>query len=69
MSSAVLGCIADDFTGATDLAALLARSGARVKLHINVPDVAPATTDTDTAIEIIALKCRTIDPDLSLIHI
>ncbi len=66
MSSAVLGCIADDFTGATDLAALLARSGARVKLHINVPDVAPATTDTDTAIEIIALKCRTIDPDLAV---
>ena len=36
----VLGCIADDFTGATDLAALLARSGARVSLHIGVPETA-----------------------------
>jgi len=29
----VLGCIADDFTGATDLAGLLARSGVQVSLQ------------------------------------
>ena len=49
-----LGCIADDFTGATDLAALLARSGARVALRIGVPaapaaDAAPAGGDTAAA--------------------
>lgn len=52
----VLGCIADDFTGATDLAGLLARSGVRVSLRIGVPQ-APATETA--AFEIIALKCRT----------
>lgn len=52
----VLGCIADDFTGATDLAGLLARSGVRVSLRIGVPDSPPADP---AAFEVIALKCRT----------
>ena len=52
----VLGCIADDFTGATDLAGLLARSGVAVSLRIGVPDIPP--TDT-AAFEVIALKSRT----------
>lgn len=52
----VLGCIADDFTGATDLAGLLARSGARVSLRMGVPSTPP--TDT-AAFEVIALKSRT----------
>lgn len=52
----VMGCIADDFTGATDLAGLLARSGAPVSLRIGIPDVPPADT---AAFEVIALKCRT----------
>lgn len=52
----VLGCIADDFTGATDLAGLLARSGAEVSLRIGVPD-APAAEAA--AFEVIALKSRT----------
>ncbi|MEM8554203.1 MAG: 3-oxo-tetronate kinase [Pseudomonadota bacterium] len=52
----VLGCIADDFTGATDLAGLLARSGVQVSLRIGVPSEPP----TDTApFEVIALKSRT----------
>ena len=34
----LLGAIADDFTGATDLAGLLARSGVAVSLRIGVPD-------------------------------
>ncbi|WP_117194412.1 3-oxo-tetronate kinase [Rhizobium terrae] len=53
----VLGCIADDFTGATDLAALLSRSGLPVSLRIGVP--AEDTADA-AAFEVIALKCRTI---------
>ncbi len=52
----VLGCIADDFTGATDLAGLLARSGVRVSLRIGVPEAPPADT---AAFEVIALKSRT----------
>ncbi len=52
----LLGCIADDFTGATDLAALLARSGVKVSLRIGVPATPPRDT---AALEVIALKCRT----------
>jgi uncharacterized protein YgbK (DUF1537 family) len=52
----VLGCIADDFTGATDIAGLLARSGAAVSLRIGVP-AAPAADAA--AFEVIALKIRT----------
>jgi len=50
------GAIADDFTGATDLAGLLARSGVAVSLRLGVPSEPPSDTAT---IEIIALKCRT----------
>lgn len=39
--AAVFGAIADDFTGATDLAALLARSGHAVNLRLGVPKVPP----------------------------
>lgn len=57
--SIVLGAIADDFTGATDLAGLLARSGYPVSLRLGLP--APAEhEDNAAAFEIIALKCRTI---------
>lgn len=52
----VMGCIADDFTGATDLAGLLARSGARVNLRIGIPDGPP---EDPADFEVIALKCRT----------
>lgn len=56
----LLGCIADDFTGATDLAGLLARSGVQVNLRIGVPEAAP----TDAApFEVIALKSRTAPVD------
>lgn len=52
-----LGCIADDFTGATDLAGLLARSGFPVSLRIGLPTAPPSDGQ---AIEVIALKCRSI---------
>lgn len=52
---AILGAIADDFTGATDLAGLLARSGAPVSLRIGVPD----SNESDAPFEVIALKTRT----------
>jgi uncharacterized protein YgbK (DUF1537 family) len=53
----LLGAIADDFTGATDLAGLLARSGARVSLRIGVPQDPPQDT---APYEVIALKIRTV---------
>jgi len=56
----VLGCIADDFTGATDLAGLLARSDLKVSLRIGVPDSPPVDT---AAFEVIALKSRTAPVD------
>ncbi|WP_407977487.1 3-oxo-tetronate kinase [Brucella pseudogrignonensis] len=54
-----LGAIADDFTGATDLAALLARSGYPVSLRLGLPDK-DAPVAHVSAIEIIALKIRTV---------
>ncbi len=57
MPKTVLGCIADDYTGATDLAALLARAGVPVSLRMGMPD-RPADQSNCAAIEIIALKCR-----------
>jgi uncharacterized protein YgbK (DUF1537 family) len=52
-----LGCIADDFTGATDLANNLVRSGMRAVQTIGVPDGAPPA-DADAVV--VALKSRTI---------
>jgi uncharacterized protein YgbK (DUF1537 family) len=53
----VLGCIADDFTGGTDLANNLARGGMRVIQTIGVP---PDDDDTDADAIVIALKSRTL---------
>jgi len=52
-----LGCIADDFTGATDLANNLVRSGMRVMQTFGVP-AAPLSSDVDAVV--VALKSRTI---------
>lgn len=54
-----LGAIADDFTGATDLAALLARSGYPVSLRLGLPDKDEPVAHV-SGIEIIALKIRTV---------
>jgi len=56
MMTTYMGCIADDFTGASDLAGLLARAGMRVSLRIGVPQGPPVDT---AAFEVIALKIRT----------
>jgi len=57
VKSPVLGCIADDFTGATDLANNLVRAGMRVVLTVNVPSENDAL-DADAIV--VALKSRTI---------
>lgn len=53
----VLGCIADDFTGATDLANNLVRSGMRVVQAMGVP---PTGLETQADAVVVALKSRTI---------
>ena len=52
-----LGCIADDFTGATDLANTLVKEGMRVVQVIGVPDRMMDVGDVDAVV--IALKSRT----------
>jgi len=54
-----LGCIADDFTGATDLANNLVRAGMRVVQTIGVP-AGPLDADVDAVV--VALKSRTVAP-------
>jgi uncharacterized protein YgbK (DUF1537 family) len=54
--TASLGCIADDFTGGTDLAGMLVKSGMRTIQMIGVP-AGPLPGDVDAVV--IALKSRT----------
>ena len=58
MRKLLLGCIADDFTGATDLANNLVRAGMRVVQAIGVPEQ-PADADA----VVVALKSRTVPVD------
>ena len=59
MKPILLGCIADDFTGATDLANNLVRAGMRVVQTIGVPAV---QLDVEVDAVVVALKSRTIAP-------
>jgi uncharacterized protein YgbK (DUF1537 family) len=59
MKEILLGCIADDFTGATDLANNLVRAGMRVVQAIGVP-AQPLDVEADAVV--VALKSRTIAP-------
>jgi uncharacterized protein YgbK (DUF1537 family) len=52
----LLGCIADDFTGATDLAGMLVRNGMRTVQTIGVP---PPDLAIDADAVVVALKSRT----------
>lgn len=54
----LLGCIADDFTGATDLASMLVQSGMRTVQLIGIPDEPVDTADAEAIV--VALKSRTI---------
>ncbi|MEO5659373.1 MAG: 3-oxo-tetronate kinase [Polaromonas sp.] len=58
MNKPLIGCIADDFTGATDLANNLVRAGMRCVQTIGVPDDAAAPLQADAIV--VALKSRTI---------
>ena len=53
----LLGCVADDFTGATDLAAMLVANGMRTVQLIGVPDADMPAPECDAIV--VALKSRT----------
>ncbi len=55
-SRAILGVVADDFTGATDVASMLVRAGMRTVQVIGVPE-GPAPAGADAVV--VALKSRT----------
>ena len=53
----LLGAIADDFTGATDLCSMLVRGGMRTVQLIGVPRAGEPVPDVDAVV--VALKSRT----------
>jgi 3-dehydrotetronate 4-kinase len=57
MKNGFLGCIADDFTGATDLANNLVRTGLRVIQTIGIPE---KPLDEEADVVVVALKTRTV---------
>ena len=57
MRQPVLGCIADDFTGATDLASMLVKQGMTAVQLIGLPGRSDPTPSVDAVV--IALKSRT----------
>ena len=57
----LLGCIADDFTGATDLSLMLSREGLRTLQTTGVPTQALDLSHVDAVV--VALKSRTIPAD------
>jgi uncharacterized protein YgbK (DUF1537 family) len=58
--SILLGCIADDFTGATDLANNLVRNGMRVAQTIGIPQ---HDLNTELDAVVVALKSRNLEPE------
>ena len=56
----LLGAIADDFTGATDLGSILAHEGMPVVQLIGVPDAESMALAGDAAAVVVALKTRTV---------
>lgn len=60
----ILGVIADDFTGATDVASMLVRAGMHTVLVLDVP-IGPLP-DADAIV--IALKTRTVAADQAVAH-
>jgi 3-dehydrotetronate 4-kinase len=60
----LLGCIADDFTGATDLASMLVRHGMATVQLIDVPE--HGVDPGDARAVVVALKSRTIPADRAI---
>lgn len=61
MKELLLGCIADDLTGATDLADTLVRQGMQTVQLIGAPDERPDQIEAEAVV--VALKCRSLPAD------
>jgi uncharacterized protein YgbK (DUF1537 family) len=61
---AILGVIADDFTGATDIAGILVKGGMRTLQTIGVPAKGAIPGDVDAIV--VALKTRSIPADVAV---
>jgi uncharacterized protein YgbK (DUF1537 family) len=59
-----LGCVADDYTGASDLANTLTRQGLRTVQTIGVPSDDLKLPEVDAVV--VSLKSRSIEPDLAV---
>lgn len=59
MTGPTIGCVADDYTGGTDVAAAFRRQGLRTMLLFGQPDEA-SVQDCDAVV--VALKSRALDP-------
>ena len=53
-----LGCVADDFTGASDVASFLANNGIKTVLFNGIP-TEPISEENDCQAVVVALKTRT----------
>ncbi|MFC0339126.1 Uncharacterized conserved protein YgbK, DUF1537 family [Kushneria avicenniae] len=62
----LLGCIADDFTGATDLASQLVSIGMRTVQTIGIPDEGLAADLEDIDAVVVALKSRTLPAETAV---
>jgi len=63
MSAPLIGCIADDFTGATDLANQFVRAGLRVVQTIGVPQGGLVSA---VDVVVVALKSRTVPAEVAV---
>ena len=54
----MIGVIADDVTGGTDVAVAFRRAGLRVLIQFGIPDALQATDNVDVVV--VALKSRTL---------
>lgn len=63
---AVLGCIADDFTGASDAASFLVKGGLSVKLYNGTPTDSVTSDPNESHAIVIALKSRTAETNIAI---
>lgn len=59
----IIGCIADDFTGAADVCSFLVREGAKVLFLNNIPKT---TKEIEAEVIVVALKIRTEDKTIAI---
>ncbi len=64
MRAPLLGCIADDYTGATDLSSMLVRAGMRVVQCFGIPDTVDTKCEADAVV--ISLKSRSIPAEYAV---